>query len=289
MKQTLLHTLLTCSVICDLTQDVSDSLVECLANSRAGGSQAAALSDAVKKNRVVYCLSALEDDSAESIDVSADPKPSPTITLLENRATIAAAGTTGIRTWEAALHLGAYLCEHRDVVQGKRVLELGAGTGYVSILCARHLGAASCMATDGSPEVVECLPANVGLNRLKEGVVESRELYWGPSPPEDWSEDRFDTILGADITFDARDMPDLLATIQWCLADERAGASEKSVIIAATERNKQTLKTFTRLAAEAFDVEDVAFSVPPRADQAGPFYSDAVPIHICRLLARSQS
>lgn len=244
--------------------------------------------DAVKKNRVVYYVSTLETDQAASADADADPNPPPTIALLENRATIAAAGTTGIRTWEAALHLGAYLCENRDVVRGKRVLELGAGTGYVSILCATHLEAASCMATDGSPEVVSGLPANLDLNGPRASIVVPRELAWGPSPPSDWSEHGFDTILGADITFDARDMPDLLATIRWCLASDaaNAGAKRKTVIIAATERNKKTFETFTRLAAEAFDVEDVAFPVPQRADQTGPFYSDAVPIHICRLQLR---
>lgn len=263
--------------------------MECLANSRATGSQATALSDAVKKNKVVYYVSALEADQTTSTDGNTD---SPTITLLENRATIAAAGTTGIRTWEAALHLGAYLCENRDVVRGKRVLELGAGTGYVAVLCAKHLGAASCMATDGSPEVVEGLPANLELNGLNLKTVEPRELYWGPSPPQNWSKDGFDTILGADITFDARDMPDLLATIRWCLGDgqnggDKGNARTKTVIIAATERNKKTFETFTQLAAESFDVEDVAFPVPPRADQRGPFYSDAVPIHICRLQLRA--
>lgn len=275
--------------------------MECLANSRAIGPQETALSDAVKKNKVVYYVSALEakanqTTTAENTE-NTEKTDSPTITLLENRATIAAAGTTGIRTWEAALHLGAYLCENenRDVVCGKRVLELGAGTGYVAVLCAKHLGATSCMATDGSPEVVEGLPANLELNGLSTKKVEARELYWGPSPPENWPEDGFDTILGADITFDARDMPDLLATIRWCLSadkdrvrdtDGEETETKKTVIIAATERNKRTFETFTQLAAESFDVEDVAFPVPPRAEQTGPFYSDAVPIHICRLQLR---
>ncbi|CAK7226430.1 hypothetical protein SBRCBS47491_006229 [Sporothrix bragantina] len=276
---------------------VSDNLMQCLANFRSG-SQAAALADATKKSPVVYYVSALE----EAVANSTTP---PTITLLENRATIAAGGTTGIRTWEAAMHLGQYLCQQPDLVQGKRVLELGAGTGYVAVLCAKFLGTISCVATDGSPEVINSLPDNVELNG--QGQVLSKELAWGPSPPDDWADwagDGFDTILGADITFDARDMPDLLATIRWCLGGEAEGAeaeadkrredgdasrgsSQKTVLIAATERNKKTFDTFTHLAAESFDVEDVAFPVPPRAQQTGPFYSDAVPIHICRLQLKS--
>ncbi|CAK7234088.1 hypothetical protein SEUCBS140593_008820 [Sporothrix eucalyptigena] len=263
---------------------VSDNLMQCLANFRTG-SQAAALADATKKSPVVYYVSALEE---ARFDLTVPP----TITLLEKRATIAAGGTTGIRTWEAALHLGVYLCRHPDLVQGKRVLELGSGTGYVAALCAKFLGTTACVATDGSPEVVNSLPANLELNG--QGSVLSKELVWGPSPPEDWSEwagDGFDTILGADITFDVRDMPDLLATIQWCLGSGEnsgnGGGEQKTVLIAATERNKKTFDMFTRLADESFDVEDVAFPVPPRAQQTGPFYSDAVPIHICRLQLKS--
>ncbi|CAK7212721.1 hypothetical protein SCUCBS95973_001559 [Sporothrix curviconia] len=275
---------------------VSDNLLQCLANFRSA-SQTGALADATKKSPVVYYVSALEEVVANSnsnlnsnTNTNTNTHPTPTITLLENRATIAAGGTTGIRTWEAAMHLGAYLCQHPDLVRGKRVLELGAGTGYIAALCAKFLGTAACVATDGSPEVVNSLPDNLELNGQSE--VLSKELAWGPSPPDDWANwagDSFDTILGADITFDARDMPDLLATIRWCLGGGAGGErdaskmTQKTVLIAATERNKRTFDTFIQLASESFDVEDVAFPVPSRAQQTGPFYSDAVPIHICLL------
>ncbi|EPE02645.1 fam86a protein [Ophiostoma piceae UAMH 11346] len=255
---------------------VSDNLLDHFANF----SSTSTAPFAVRKHRVVYSVSALSTPPHASSSASASTR---SITFLENRATISAGGTTGIRTWEAALHLGEYLCRDQPtLVQGKRVLELGAGTGYVSILCAKHLGAAACVATDGSVEVVHSLPANLELNGLDDKTVASRELAWGPTPPE-WAEDAaapFDVILGADITFDARDMPDLLATIRWCLSANKGA----TVLISATERNKKTFDTFMQLASEqSLRVATVDFPVIPRHEQAGPFYSDAVPIHICQL------
>ena len=251
---------------------VSDNLLDLFANF----SSTSTAPFAVRKHRVVYSVSALSTSTPGSTST-------PSITFLENRATISAGGTTGIRTWEAALHLGEYLCrEQPALVQGKRVLELGAGTGYVSVLCAKHLGAAACVATDGAVEVVHSLPANLQLNGLDGTAVASRELAWGPTPP-DWAQDAaapFDVVLGADITFDARDIPDLLATIRWCLS-ANTGAT---VLISATERNKTTFDTFMQLAAEqSLRVATVDFPVVPRHEQTGPFYSDIVPIHICQL------
>lgn len=250
---------------------VSDNLLDHFANFSSASSV-----PFVRKHRVVYSVSALSVFTPTSTST-------PSITFIENRATISAGGTTGIRTWEAALHLGEYLCREQPMlVRRKRVLELGAGTGYVSVLCAKHLGAAECVATDGSLDVVNNLPANLELNGLSDKQVASRELSWGPTLP-DWLDPEsasFDVILGADITFDARIMPDLLATIHWCLAANK----DATVLISATERNKETFDTFMKLAAEQkLRVETVDFPVIPRREQAGPFYSDVVPIHICQL------
>ena len=102
------------------------------------------------------------------------------ITLLESRSVISVASNTGQRTWEAALHLSAYLAcadELEDnkngnrahigsIIRGRHVLELGAGTGLVSIVCARYLGARMVLATDGDEGIVEVLKSNMFLNGL---------------------------------------------------------------------------------------------------------------------------
>jgi predicted nicotinamide N-methyase len=126
------------------------------------------------------------------------------ITLLESRTVISASGTTGLRTWEAALHLGTFLAtKGASYVDGKCVLELGSGTGLIAALCARHMNARYVLATDGSPEVVEALEENMFLNGLEdEYLVKSRLLRWGRYLDDDnegGEERHFNTVLGADV------------------------------------------------------------------------------------------
>ena len=146
------------------------------------------------------CISPLSND--EEI-----VRQEPTVCLLERRHLISGSRTTGFRTWEAALHLGAYLLspQSRSVVQGKNVLELGAGTGFVSILCAKHLGARHVTATDGDEGVIEALNDNLFLNGLDdESEVNASVLRWGWGLKGTWVEEEcetwpYDVVLGADI------------------------------------------------------------------------------------------
>ncbi|KAK3326963.1 putative methyltransferase-domain-containing protein [Cercophora scortea] len=213
------------------------------------------------------------------------------ITVLESRNLISHAGTTGLRTWEAALHLGQYLCLHPSVVRGKRVLELGAGTGYLAMLCARYLGAEHVIVTDGSEDVIENLPDNFALNGLRgsDGISAMR-LMWGPGPlgtegvgrgGEGWiGKQKVDVVLGADITYDVDVIEALVATLQ-----ELVGLFPDVVmLIAATERNRVTLEYFQETCAKrGFAITNESFPVPPREEQEGPFYNDSMPIHLCQL------
>ena len=131
----------------------------------------------------------------------------PCITLVEARSLIAASGTTGLRTWEAALHLGHYLfsVEGRELVANNYILELGAGTGFLSILCAKYLGASYVMATDGSEEVIDDLASNIYLNGLEgSNGIGRTVLKWGHSLDNGVIDDpgsphRYNLILGADV------------------------------------------------------------------------------------------
>ena len=131
----------------------------------------------------------------------------PQVTLLEARSLLASSGTTGLRTWEAALHLGTYLfsSEGKDLVVGKNVIELGAGTGFLSILCAKHLDAKHVLATDGDGGVISDLTSNVYLNGLdRSGLVDTTILKWGHALVDEIFEYRegtleYELVLGADV------------------------------------------------------------------------------------------
>ncbi|TKX22800.1 hypothetical protein C1H76_4834 [Elsinoe australis] len=171
------------------------------------------------------------------------------ISLLESRSVISGGGTTGLRTWEAALHLGNYLLSpdaDTELVSQKCILELGAGTGFLSMLCAKSLGAQKFIATDGSEEVVEAMKTNIAVNKC-EDVVVAGTLRWGwnlkdttlASTLEDGV---VDTVLGADVTYDQSVIPALVSTIRHVFEIWPAA----KVIISATIRNEETFASFER-------------------------------------------
>jgi len=157
-------------------------------------------------------LSALQQRSYVTFSTpidSSDPtdSPEPAVTLLERRNLISGSLTTGFRTWEAALHLGAYLLTPpvRSLINGKNVIELGAGTGFVSILCAKQLGAKHVTATDGDEAVIEALKENFFLNGLDDAEsVNASVLRWGRGLRGTWVDDEcefwpYDVVVGSDI------------------------------------------------------------------------------------------
>lgn len=201
-----------------------------------------------------------------SSDPDLDHREEPTITILERRHLISGALTTGFRTWEAALHLGSYLLtvKGRKIIDGKNVLELGAGTGLLAILAAKHLNATHVTTTDGDEGVVEALKENLFLNGLDdERKVISSVLRWGQGLRGTWVEEdceafSYDVVIGADIvrslhhvsvvevpanakqTYDKVAISALVATLR-LLFDMRP---ELQVVISGAVRNPETFEAF---------------------------------------------
>jgi protein-lysine N-methyltransferase EEF2KMT len=129
------------------------------------------------------------------------------VTLLERPHLVAGSVTTGFRTWEASLHLGSYLLTRagQDLVRDKNVLELGAGTGFLGILCARHLHSSHVTITDGDSAVVQALGENCELNGLEDGKhAIAKRLLWGKQSEDTWLDTECqifpcDVVIGADI------------------------------------------------------------------------------------------
>jgi predicted nicotinamide N-methyase len=104
-----------------------------------------------------------------------------TIITRESRGLILSAGTTGFRTWEAALHLGSFLStpEGQALVRGNRVIELGAGTGFLSMFCTKYLGVRSVVATDREPALIENIRDCMRRNELQPAVFQAAVWEWG--------------------------------------------------------------------------------------------------------------
>lgn len=207
------------------------------------------------------------------------------IVLLEAPALLASSGTTGFRTWEAALFLGAYLAspDGLEFVAGNSVVELGAGTGFLSILCAKTLGARFVMSTDGSREVVTDIKTNLGLNDLEgDSRIQTAVLPWGHALINGALDRReanltFDLVIGADVTYDVKSVPALVATLR----DLFELYPLIKVLISATVRNEETLASFVRACMHnSFTVRQLDVRMHDGKEQTGFFIPTTTPIKV---------
>jgi ribosomal protein L11 methylase PrmA len=201
------------------------------------------------------------------------------------------AGTTGFRTWEAALQFSQFLCSDCCPADlrpaGKTILELGAGTGFLSILCAKYLSAAQVYATDGFEDVVEDIGTNMFINELQDDPrISRRELRWGQAllgteEAEFLGGAQVDLVLGADVTYAA--LPELVATI----GDLFDLFPKLQVVIASTIRNDETYGNFLGLCSSAsFEVDELDWVPDVPESQKGPFYSVEIPVKIVRITVK---
>lgn len=180
-----------------------------------------------------------------------------------------------------------YFCQRRHILPGKRILELGAGTGYLSILCAKYLGSAHVIASDGSDDVVNNLAEKFVLNDLDGySCIAAKHVKWGRPLCELDEEPQgcrspIDVVLGADITYDDGSMPALVGT----LLQVFALYPRVLVFIAATQRNQRTWELFLgECRRNCLVLEDQHFELAPKGKQNGPFYGDEALIRICKVL-----
>ena len=142
------------------------------------------------------------------------------IKLVEDREMISQ-GTTGLSTWGASLYLLEYFNQHHYLIQGKRVLELGAGLGLLSIAMS-GMGA-DVLATD-----VSIILSRLSQNCLdNQSQVRVEELNWY-EPTLEWTGD---LIVCADVVYDPCLIEPLLTTIK---------KYDCECIMALTKRNEQT-------------------------------------------------
>ncbi|KAI5791814.1 putative methyltransferase-domain-containing protein [Geopyxis carbonaria] len=177
--------------------------------------------------------------------------PTCPITIFETPSLLSAYGTTGLRTWEAAMALGEYFVysitnkphfQWTTLSFHDTVLELGAGTGLVSMILGR-LGVSQVIATDGDDGVVEKLQKNINLNGLG-SVVTTKALRWGQNPT---TAHKISLMVGADVTYDKSSIPFLVAEI----ASSFITNPNMRVVISATMRNRDTFETFRIECAKA--------------------------------------
>lgn len=98
--------------------------------------------------------------------------------------------------WASGLGMARYLDEHRHWVEGKRVLDFGAGSGIAGIAAAKA-GALEVVACDLDPLALQACRANAELNEVE--LSYSSDFFQ--------EADRFDLILVADVLYDRANLP----------------------------------------------------------------------------------
>lgn len=126
--------------------------------------------------------------------------------------------STGLTLWRAAPLLCEFLHDNAELVQGKRVLELGAGLGLVGIL-AEKLGATEVVLTDGDTDTLAQLRENVDSNGCEK--ITCPQLRWGHRLPEFVSlHGEFDVLLAADIIYVEEIIEPLFDTVVTLMKDK---------------------------------------------------------------------
>jgi predicted nicotinamide N-methyase len=95
--------------------------------------------------------------------------------------------------WAGGQALARYVLDHREIVAGKRILDLASGSGLVAI-AAMKAGAASVLAADIDPFAVAAISLNAGLNDVVVAAM-GADLLADPA-------DDFDVILVGDLFYD---------------------------------------------------------------------------------------
>ncbi|WP_309709757.1 methyltransferase domain-containing protein [Armatimonas sp.] len=116
----------------------------------------------------------------------------------------------GILLWASAHALALRLADDPALVQGKRILEIGAGVGYVGLVAA-HLGAAQVVQTDYHDDCLALCRENATRNQIANLTVQKGDWRSWPKMLTD-----FDLVIGADVLYERLLHPtltDLLPTL----------------------------------------------------------------------------
>ena len=103
--------------------------------------------------------------------------------------------------WAGGQAVSRYIFDTPDLVQGKRILDIGSGSGLVA-LSALKAGATSVVANDIDPLAILAIGANAKANALPDRLsFESQDILDAPAPLSS-SSAGYDMIFAGDICYE---------------------------------------------------------------------------------------
>ncbi|EKE37033.1 hypothetical protein ENUP19_0248G0039 [Entamoeba nuttalli] len=115
----------------------------------------------------------------------------------------------GRMLWEGEEILGNFMCN--EFVEGKRILEVGAGVGYASFCCK---GAKEIVISDYLDDILQLEQDNIELNKDVIPNVQSIKLDWFNV---DLLSEKYDYIIGSEIFYTKELVDPLMKTISFLL------------------------------------------------------------------------
>ncbi|KAI8420680.1 hypothetical protein MSG28_007910 [Choristoneura fumiferana] len=171
------------------------------------------------------------------------------ITIMETN-NMVVNGTTGMRTWEAALTLADWALSNKDVFAHKKVVELGSGVGFTGITIAKECNLESIVLTDCHNDVLKTIKRNIEINFPKLNNSDDAQpdavsnidvmmLDWNDA--EDLKNNLVpDILIGADIVYD----PSILQPLCNVIKSFFDKNDLLEVYIASMIRNVDTFNSF---------------------------------------------
>lgn len=165
-------------------------------------------------------------------------------------------GTTGLCTWPASIALAEYLLQNSELIRGRKVLELGAGLGFCSMVNFKYCGAKNVLVTDGSLACLDCYAQNIALNFPEANKISAQKIeidgrYLEYCQLEWQSIDRVtqvsqlqpEIVLGSDIIYESASHQPLIEALNYIC---KIKDNTVDFIIAFVVRNSNTVNSFLK-------------------------------------------